>query len=116
MPIILVALILLSGLMQPLIPVSAIATLYAISLTLKSLIIFVLPFIIFGLLFKTAIQLSKKASFFVVGLFLLIMLSNYASTIFSGAVGSLIYQLDMAIAMPDESASLQPAYAFEFQK
>jgi len=116
MPVILVALIVLSGLLQPLLPDALIANLYAISLTLKSVIVFFLPFIIFGLLFKTAIQLSKKASFFVVALFLLIMLSNYASTIFSGAVGSLIYQLDMAIVMPDNSASLQPAWVFELPK
>lgn len=116
MPVILVGLVILAGLFQSWIPPQAIAILYAISLTLKSLIVFLLPFIIFGLLFKTAQQLSKKASYLVLGLFALIMLSNYLSTFISYTVGSLIYHFDFAMQLPSSDAELQPAWLLAFPK
>lgn len=116
MPVILIGLIILSGILQPWIPLSLMEIFYAISLTLKSFIVFFLPFIIFGLLFKTAIQFSKKGSLLVLALLLLIMISNYFSTLISYSVGSLIYNLRFAMPLPTEDISLNPAWLFEVQK
>lgn len=116
LPIILVMMIVLSLIVQPLIPPSAIAFLYAISLTLKSMIGSLLPFIIFGLLFKTAMQLSKKASVLILLLLALVIASNYASTLISYGVGTLIYHFDFAMHMPSNDSALEPAWIFELPK
>ena len=62
MPFLLVALVALIGVLHPWIPLELQALLYGTSLTIKSAIVLLLPFIIFGLLFKTAAQLVQKAS------------------------------------------------------
>lgn len=116
MPVLLIGLIFLSGVIEPLLPLSSLEVLYAVSLTIKSMIAFVLPFIIFGLLFKTAIQLSKKASYMVLGLVALVCLSNYLSTTISYGVGSLIYHFDFSIQFPSEANSLKAAWDFSLPK
>ena len=83
MPVLLVGLIAFAVSAYSWIPLTALQTFYAISLTLKSLIAFVLPLIIFSLLYKTAAHLSKKASFMVLGLIALVCTSNYLSTMIS---------------------------------
>lgn len=116
MPVLLVGLILLSAVAHPLLPLSSLEALYAVSLTIKSLIAFLLPFIIFGLLFKTAIQLSKKASYMVLGLIAMVCLSNYLSTTISYGVGTLIYHLDFSINFPSDADALRAAWDFSLPK
>jgi len=62
MPIILIGMIILVCLVYPWMPLTLQSVLYGISLSIKSIIVFILPFLIFGLLFKTAVTLAKKAS------------------------------------------------------
>lgn len=116
MPFLLLGLIVLTAFIHSLIPLEIKSALYAISLTLKSVIIFVLPFLIFGLLFKTAAQLSKKASKTILILMGAIIVSNFASTLLSYGVGSLAYRFDLAMHFPEESALLQPAWTLAFPK
>ena len=60
MPFILLALMIFVGVAHPWIPLEVQSVLYGVSLSLKSLIVFSLPLIIFGLLFKTAVGLAQR--------------------------------------------------------
>jgi len=116
MPFILLGLILLSGLLNPYIPLACKSVLYAVSLSLKSLILFVLPFLIFGLLFKTAAQLAGKASKAVLFILAAICLSNFLSTMISYTVGAFAYRFDLSMALLNQGAELVPAWTFSLPK
>ena len=108
MPIILLALIaLIVGFYSWFSP-ECISVLYGLSLSLKSLIVFVLPFLIFGLLFKTAMGWAKKASKWVFGLLGVICLSNFTSTMVSYLVGSFTYRFDLSIGVLSGTDTLIP--------
>lgn len=113
MPFILLAVIFLVGISYQWLSPTCKSVLYGISLSLKSLITFLLPFLIFGLLFKTAVQLAKKASKWILFLLTAICLSNFISTMFSYMVGSFAYHLNLSI-MPTstEKTSLIPLGSF----
>lgn len=116
MPVILLVLIGVIALTHSWIPLFWKEVLYGISLSIKSVIVFVLPFVIFGLLFKTAAQLSTKASrniLFIVGA---ICLSNFLSTMLSYGSGLLAYQLDLSMRLPPASEDLIPAFALNLPK
>ncbi len=116
MPFILLALIGLAGLVNPYMPLVLKSVFYAISLSLKSIILFILPFLIFGLLFKTAVQLSKQASKVVLMLLAAICLSNFLSTMLSYTVGSFAYGFDLSLTQLPEGAGLAPAWSFSLPK
>ena len=55
---------------------------YAISLTLKSILLFVLPVVIFSCLFSCLLTFKgKKAIGFMLGLLVIVCISNYLSTL-----------------------------------
>lgn len=116
MPFILLAVILLVVLFERFIPIALLSFFYALSLTIKSVIIFLLPAVIFMLLFKTTSQLSGKATKIIFLLLLAICASNFISTLISYVVGSGIYQLDLSINLPKDSSGLAPAWAFSLPK
>ncbi len=116
MPFVLLAIIALAWVSNQWIPLPLKSFLYAVSLSLKSLIVFVLPFLVFGLLFKTAVQLSKKASRMIVGLLLMICVSNFISTMLSYSVGLFAYQLDLSMTFPSDVVALEPMWNFSLPK
>lgn len=116
MPFILLALIAFAIFADSWLPVQMKSILYALSLTLKSTIVFFLPFLIFGLLFKTAAQLAKKASKVVLFLLLAVCASNFLSTLISYSVGHFAYQFELSVALPQEGISLLPAWTFTIPK
>ncbi len=116
MPFLLLALIALAGIVNPYLPLALKSVFYAVSLSLKSIIIFILPFLIFGLLFKTAVQLSKQASKIVLLILAAICLSNFLSTMLSYTVGSFAYHFDLSLSSIPEGAELAPAWSFTFPK
>lgn len=116
MPFVLLAVILAAALSNSFMPLSIKSAIYGVSLTLKSLIIFALPFLIFGLLFKTAVQIAKKATKMVLFLLVAVCLSNFLSTMISYLVGSFTYGLDFSMSFPEEAGSLQPAWTFALPK
>lgn len=116
MPILLLALIGLILSLDRVIPISVKSVLYALSLSVKSVIIFILPMLIFMLIFKTISQLSKNATK-LIGLILLgICCSNFLSTMISYLIGSSIYKLDLSIATPQGMEGLMPAWSFHLPK
>ena len=108
MPVILMGVIALVMLSFQWIPLFLQSFLYGISLSIKSLIVFALPFIIFGLLFKTTMQLAQKASKWIFFILAAICISNFTSTILSYMMGTFVYQLDLSLPPPVESSALIP--------
>jgi Na+/H+-dicarboxylate symporter len=116
MPYILLVMILACFFLNEIIPVSFKSVLYALSLTIKSVIVFLLPFLIFILLFKTAVQLARgahKMIFFILGA---VCISNFISTLLSGGVGVAAYHFGLSLAFPQESTSLNPSWLFILPK
>ncbi len=116
MPFILIGVILLSSLLNLWLPLPLKSFIYALSLSIKSVIIFTLPFLIFGLLFKTAVSLSKNASKTILFLIGGICLSNMLCTLLSYGVGSFAFHLDLAMQLPQEGSTLAPLWQFNFPK
>jgi Na+/H+-dicarboxylate symporter len=116
MPIILLALIGLIIAIDRFIPVGVKSVVYALSLSIKSVIIFILPFLIFMLLFKTISQLSKGASKFILLILAAICCSNFLSVMVSHQVASAVYNLDLSLAAPQGVEGLTPAWTFNLPK
>jgi Na+/H+-dicarboxylate symporter len=110
MPVILLIMMAMIVCIHSWIPLEVKEGIYALSLSLKSLIIFVLPALIFMLLFKTLSQLSKQATKILLFILVAICVSNFLSTMISYQVGSALYHLDIAMKLPQESMGLTPLW------
>ena len=116
MPFILLAIILAIIFLDPWIPLILKQILYSISLSIKSIIIMLLPFIIFGLLFKAVIMLSNKATKIIGLILVLVCCSNFISTFLSHYVGIYVYNFDLSMVMPKETSGLSPLWFLELPK
>lgn len=116
MPIILIGLIISILLLDPILPLEFKQFLFAISLTVKSFIIFLLPLIIFGLLFKTMVELAKGATAIILLILLCVSCSNFISTFLSHYVGLWIYHMDISIITPPKAKELIPTWDWQFPK
>jgi len=116
LPIILILLIIAILALGSFIPIEVKQFFYAISVTVKSFIIFLLPLIIFGLLFKTLVDLAKGATFFILLILICVCLSNFTSTFLSHFVGEWIYHLDISIINPPKTEELSPTWTWQFPK
>lgn len=110
MPIILGIIIIFIILFGQHIPLSVAQTLFGISLTIKSLIIFILPLIIFGLLFRSTIVLAKDATRVMCFIILGVISSNFISTTLSQFVGRWVYSFEMSLIVPKETGGLDGWY------
>jgi hypothetical protein len=106
MPFLLVFIILAIVFLDPILPLSLKEVLYSISITIKSLIIFFLPFIIFGLLFKASVILSSNATKVIGTILLLVCCSNFCSTFLSHYLGIWIYNFDISLLIPKDTGGL----------
>jgi Na+/H+-dicarboxylate symporter len=113
MPFALLALIILIGWLQPWIPLAVQSAFYGLSLSIKSVIIFLLPFVIFGLLFKTVSHLAQKSTTMIFVILIAICGSNFLSTILSYGVAKICYRFDLAISFPHEEGLLQPLWNYQ---
>lgn len=116
MPFILIGIIVFAGVLGPMMPLAAQSGLYAISLSLKAVIVFVLPLIIFALLFKTAVQLAKKATRTIFLILAGVCCSNFLSTWISYSVGKVAYRFDLSMALPNEHNALLASWSFSLPK
>lgn len=108
MPFLLVAVILCTIFLNSWIPLEVKSILYALSLSLKTLILFLLPFIIFSLLFKTATQMARKA-LVILGF---VCLSNFLSTMVAAVFGYTLYHFDLSLSLPQDHQGLESAWIF----
>lgn len=116
MPLILLFLIVAVVLVDPFLSYTFKSILYGVSLSIKTLIIFFLPFIIFGLLFKVAANLAQRATKIIFLILACVCLSNFCSTLVSYAVGSWVYQFDLPLVTPENLRSLEPYWALSLPK
>lgn len=116
MPIILALAILAVLLADPFLSTNIKSTIYAISLTIKSLIVFLLPAIIFGLLFKAAVNVAKQSTRIIILILAGVCCSSYLATFLSHFVGSWIYHFDLPVTAPEGLQSLKPYWSFTLPK
>lgn len=116
MPVILLALIGLIIAIDGFIPIKVKSFIYALSLSVKSAIIFVLPFLIFMLLFKTISQLSKNGTKLILFILAALVCSNFLSTMVSYQIGSAIYHLNLSLATPQVAEGLTASWSFNLPK
>lgn len=91
--------------------------LYSISVNIKSLIITILPIIIFCLLFNSMVNLSNNAGKLIGVVLILVCLSNLFSTSLAHFLGSWVYGFDMHIITPPaEHIGMEPLWYFSFPK
>ena len=95
MPFIMAVMIILIVLLSPITPLYIKQLLYSISLSIKSIILFILPFIIFSLLFKASVILSKNATKVIGIIVIFVCCSNFLSTFISHYIGIWIYNSDL---------------------
>lgn len=116
MPFILLVVMITIVLFNNAIPLDAQSFLYALSLSVKSFIIFLLPLIIFGLLFKVAVELAHKATGVILLIVAAVCCSNFLSTLLSRSVGKVVYQFDLAVMAPQNLLELAPLWSFELPR
>lgn len=116
MPYILFFIIAFAGAFGQFLPISIQSSLYAVSLSIKSLIIFVLPFIVFGLLFKTATSLAGSGTKMIAAIIAAVCCSNFLSTMVSYSVGSFVYQYDLSIVFPESGEALTPIWTLSLPR
>lgn len=110
MPLMLIVIILSIIFFGEAIPVVLKQNLYAISLAAKSVIVFLLPVIIFCLLFRSTVNLAKDATRLILLVIIGVCCSNFISTFLSQYVGMWIYSFDMSLIIPKGSGTLQPSW------
>lgn len=91
-------------------PVEIIQILYSISVSIKSIIVALLPIIILFLLFKAIVTLSNNAGKIIGLVIVTVCCSNFISTFLSHYIGSLVYKLDFSLITPNESETLVPLW------
>ncbi len=116
MPFILLAVIAIIMLLDPVIPFFIKQYLYSVSLTIKAIIVFLLPIIIFSLLFKSAVTLSSGATKIIGIILILVCCSNFLSTFLSHYVGELIYKLELSMIMQDNINELVSLWSIDLPK
>lgn len=116
MPVILIFISILFFLFGSHLPVELKQFFYAISLTIRSLILFLLPLIVFSLLFQSSVVLKGKATVVFLFTLVLIVLSNFFSTFLSRYVGLFVYDFDLSILAPKKSVELLPLWSFYIPK
>jgi len=116
MPFILLLIAAFIVLLDKFIPISVYQYLYAISLAIKSLIICLLPFIIFGLLFRAAINLAHNATRIISLILICVCCSSFLALFVSHFVGEMVYKFDLSIFLPKNTNGLEAAWIFEFPK
>ena len=116
MPFILVAVILAVVCLDSFIPMFIKSILLSISLSIKAVIIFLLPLIIFSLLFKASVKLAHNASKVILLILIMVCTSNLFSTLISYLVGSWIYGFDLLIQLPNDIVELAPLWSLQLPK
>ena len=116
MPFVLVAEIALILLFGHYLPESIQSIIYATSLTIKSLIVFLLPLVIFGLLFRVSVSLAENATKIILLILGALTVSNYTATFLVHYAGELVYHFNLSVVVPDESKMLKPAWELGLPK
>lgn len=96
--------------LEPWMPMLLKSGLVALSFTIKTGLMTVLPLIIFCLMFKVAVQLTHHASKMLLGLALMVCCSNFVTTWLSHYVGMGLSFCHISILFPDAANTLLPLW------
>jgi len=94
-----------------LVPITAKSFFYAVSLSIKNIIVFLLPLVIFTFLWGSLVALQKRAGKFILLLLILVSFSNFIAILAGYEIG--IYLLPIIkfnLAMVDSNLQLHPAW------
>lgn len=117
LPVLLALSIVSSLLLNNIMPLAAKQMIFAVALTIKSIVLFLLPLIIFGLLFKTFVKLSEHAICVIFLIFGSLCTSNFINTFLSHYVGEFIYNYDFNVGNSiANTTTLTPYFSFELPK
>ncbi|ACZ49333.1 putative symporter [Anaplasma centrale str. Israel] len=111
----LIALSLLAFTLADFIPYSIRSFSYAVSLSIKEVLVFLLPFIVFGIVFRSVSRLQSGNAAKIVGLLLImVVLSNAASISSAYCVGKYIASTSKTVVLQSAATSggLEPSYVF----
>lgn len=115
MPFMLAVIIAAIILLDPIIPFFVKQLLYSISLSIKTIIVALLPLIIFSLLFKAAVILSKSATKIIGIIIIMVCCSNFIATFLSRFVGMWVYSFDISMLNPTSADDLVALWALKLQ-
>jgi Na+/H+-dicarboxylate symporter len=118
LPITLLCILLAPLLLGDLVPVEVKSFFLAISLSIKAVIIVLIPFIVFSFLFHSLISLKNGAISFIIMLLSLVAISNFIASLTGYTVGSLVLPFfDLTMAKPTEmEALLTPLWTIHLPK
>lgn len=117
MPLIFLGVLAFSILFADLLPLEVKSFLYSLSLAIKSVLIFALPFIIFFLVFSSISKLGSKALKYIAIIIPLICCSNFMNTTLSyfTSISFLDANLTLKSVSNEAYNTLQPSFVFELQ-
>jgi Na+/H+-dicarboxylate symporter len=81
-----------------------------ISVCLRELLVFVLPFLLFSFVAVALSAIPKEGLLFILGLMLIILISNFVNILISGGVGFFILSGTKANIMPEAKTALSPLF------
>jgi Na+/H+-dicarboxylate symporter len=97
-----------------LVPIEAKAFLYSVSLSIKEVLLFIMPFIVFMLIFSSVNNLKQSAIKFILLLVIMIFLSNLASSLIAYSVGHFIIKNTGSIHdIEQHKEAIIPLWSFE---
>lgn len=111
LPVMLVAIIIFAAVAGPLMSTQVQSFLYAVSLSLKELLVFVLPLIVFSLILSSIVHLKQGAIRLILLLIPMICLSNMIS-IWIGYFGGdvIVHRAGLSVVADISTASLEPMW------
>lgn len=110
----LVAIIVSVAFFGHLVPIEAKAFLYSVSLSIKEILLFIMPFIVFALIFSSINNLKQSAIKFIILLVITIFLSNLASSLIAYSVGYFFIQNTLAIdSVSQNQGIISPLWSFK---
>ncbi|NSX83023.1 cation:dicarboxylase symporter family transporter [Wolbachia endosymbiont of Atemnus politus] len=96
-----------------LVPVEAKDFLYSVSLSIKEILLFIMPFIVFALIFSSVSNLRQSAIKFILLLVITIFLSNLASSLIAYSIGHFILQNAYSIQDVTYEETIFPLWSFK---
>lgn len=117
LPITLILLISVSIAFGEHVPFIVKSALYAFSLTIKDILVLLLPFIIFAFLFHSLVSLKQRAILFVIMLLIMVAASNFLAIFTGYSVGSTVLPfLDLKLQADSAVEQLQPLWNLNIPK
>ena len=97
-------------------PVNVIRFFLTISVCLKEILIFILPFLLFSFIAVALSAIPREGLFFVLGLLIVVFISNFMNIMISGTVGFLVLSGSHAGQITDNGINILPFFSLQLPK